>query len=113
MYDPLPRRMRFAGAILFVAGLLATIVLVATDTRCNAASNLTTMAGDTGSSGSCGGGHTFLTASYFVLVIGALLIAVGGLILPVIRDRNARRAAAAVPPTAAPPPPPTSPPPEA
>jgi type II secretory pathway pseudopilin PulG len=40
----------------------------------------------------CGHAHGFLTISYLILIVGAILIGIGAMILPTLRARDARMA---------------------
>lgn len=77
-----------------ILGTLAVIGFVAGDTTCNGATNLSSPSGVASTSSFCGHADGFLGVSFAVLVIGALMLAVGSMVLPVLRDRDARRAAA-------------------
>jgi hypothetical protein len=87
----LPRILGLLGAAFMVIGLVGTIVLVATDSSCNSVTSL--QGGSVAGSGFCGHAHGLLSASFIVLVVGALLLAVGALVLPTLRTRDARQAA--------------------
>jgi len=93
----LPRILVLFGIGLFVVGIIATIAFVAGDSSCNAATNPSILNGGQVSgapaSGSfCGHAHGFLTISYLILIIGAILIGIGAMILPTLRARDARMA---------------------
>jgi hypothetical protein len=93
----LPRILVLLGIGLFVAGIIATIAFVAGDSSCNAATNPSILNGGQVSgapaSGSlCGHAHGFLTISYLILIVGAILIGIGAMILPTLRARDARMA---------------------
>ena len=93
----LPRILVLFGIGLFVVGIIATIAFVAGDSSCNAATNPSILNGGQVSgapaSGSfCGHAHGFLTISYLILMIGAILIGNGAMILPTLRARDARMA---------------------
>jgi hypothetical protein len=93
----LPRILVLFGIGLFVVGIIATIAFVAGDSSCNAATNPSILNGGQVSgapaSGSfCGHAHGFLTISYLILIIGAILIGNGAMILPTLRARDARMA---------------------
>jgi uncharacterized membrane protein len=93
----LPRILVLFGIGLFVVGIIATIAFVAGDSSCNAATNPNILNGGqvTGApaSGSfCGHAHGFLTISYLILIVGAILIGIGAMILPTLRARDARMA---------------------
>jgi hypothetical protein len=93
----LPRVLVLLGIGLFVVGIIATIAFVAGDSSCNAATNPTILNGGQVSgaptSGSfCGHAHGFLTISYLILIVGAILIGIGAMILPTLRARDARMA---------------------
>jgi uncharacterized membrane protein len=93
----LPRMLVLFGIGLFVVGIIATIAFVAGDSSCNAATNPNILNGGqvTGppASGSfCGHAHGFLTISYLILIVGAILIGIGAMILPTLRARDARTA---------------------
>jgi uncharacterized membrane protein len=93
----LPRMLVLFGIGLFVVGIIATIAFVAGDSSCNAATNPNILNGGqvTGApaSGSfCGHAHGFLTISYLILIVGAILIGIGAMILPTLRARDARMA---------------------
>jgi hypothetical protein len=102
MWSELPRQLWIVGTVFFVVGLVVTIILVVTDSSCNAASNLSNMAAGTTSTATCAEQHGGESLSFLVLVVGALMIVVGTMILPVLRDRNARRAANSPPPSTPP-----------
>jgi hypothetical protein len=80
-----------------ILGALATIGFVAGDSTCNGATNLSSPSGGPTTGSFCGHAHGLLTVSFIVLVIGALLVTVGSLVLPILRDRDARQAAAKSP----------------
>jgi hypothetical protein len=110
----LPRILVMVGIGLLVAGVIAIIAFVAADSGCNAVTNPTIINGGqiSGSSTSgsfCGHEHGFLTISFLTLVLGAVLIGLGGMILPTLRARDARmdrdKASASSPSTGAPLPP--------
>jgi hypothetical protein len=91
----LPRILVLFGIGLFVVGIIATIAFVAGDSSCNAATNPNILNGGqvTGApaSGSfCGHAHGFLTISYLILIVGAILIGIGAMILPTLRARDTR-----------------------
>jgi len=91
----LPRILVLFGIGLFVVGIIATIAFVAGDSSCNAATNPSILNGGQVSgapaSGSfCGHAHGFLTISYLILIVGAILIGIGAMILPTLRARDAR-----------------------
>jgi hypothetical protein len=91
----LPRILVLFGIGLFVVGTIATIAFVAGDSSCNAATNPSILNGGQVSgaptSGSfCGHAHGFLTISYLILIVGAILIGIGAMILPTLRARDAR-----------------------
>jgi uncharacterized membrane protein len=91
----LPRMLVLFGIGLFVVGIIATIAFVAGDSSCNAATNPNILNGGqvTGApaNGSfCGHAHGFLTISYLILIVGAILIGIGAMILPTLRARDAR-----------------------
>lgn len=93
----LPRILVLFGIGLFVVGIIATIAFVAGDSSCNAATNPSILNGGQVSgapvSGSfCGHAHGFLTISYLILIVGAILIGIGAMILPTLRARDARMA---------------------
>jgi hypothetical protein len=93
----LPRILVLFGIGLFVVGIIATIAFVAGDSSCNAATNPNILNGGqvagTPASGSfCGHAHGFLTISYLILIVGAILIGIGAMILPTLRARDARMA---------------------
>ena len=93
----LPRILVLFGIGLFVVGIIATIAFVAGDSSCNAATNPSILNGGqvigAPASGSfCGHAHGFLTISYLILIIGAILIGIGAMILPTLRARDARMA---------------------
>jgi hypothetical protein len=93
----LPRVLVLLGIGLFVVGIIATIAFVAGDSSCNAATNPTILNGGQVSgaptAGSfCGHAHGFLTISYLILIVGAILIGIGAMILPTLRARDARMA---------------------
>ena len=93
----LPRILMLFGIGLFVVGIIATIAFVAGDSSCNAATNPSILNGGQVSgaqaSGSfCGHAHGFLTISYLILIVGAILIGIGAMILPTLRARDARMA---------------------
>jgi hypothetical protein len=93
----LPRILVLVGIGLFVVGIVATIAFVASDSSCNAATNPNILNGGQVSgapaSGSfCGHAHGFLTISYLILIVGAILIGIGAMILPTLRARDARMA---------------------
>ena len=93
----LPRILVLFGIGLFVVGIIATIAFVAGDSSCNAATNPSILNGGQVSgapaSGSfCVHAHGFLTISYLILIIGAILIGNGAMILPTLRARDARMA---------------------
>jgi hypothetical protein len=93
----LPRILVLLGIGLFVVGIIATIAFVAGDSSCNAATNPNILNGGQVSgapaSGSfCGHAHGFLTISYLILIVGAILIGIGAMILPTLRARDARMA---------------------
>jgi hypothetical protein len=93
----LPRILVLFGIGLFVVGIIATIAFVAGDSSCNAATNPDILNGGQVSgapaSGSfCGHAHGFLTISYLILIVGAILIGIGAMILPTLRARDARMA---------------------
>jgi hypothetical protein len=93
----LPRILVLFGIGLFVVGIIATIACVAGDSSCNAATNPSILNGGQVSgapaSGSfCGHAHGFLTISYLILIVGAILIGIGAMILPTLRARDARMA---------------------
>jgi uncharacterized membrane protein len=93
----LPRILVLFGIGLFVVGIIATIAFVAGDSSCNAATNPSILNGGQVSgapaSGSfCGHAHGFLTISYVILIVGAILIGIGAMILPTLRARDARMA---------------------
>jgi hypothetical protein len=93
----LPRILVLLGIGLFVVGIIATIAFVAGDSSCNAATNPNILnggqVGGAPTSGSfCGHAHGFLTISYVILIIGAILIGIGAMILPTLRARDARMA---------------------
>jgi uncharacterized membrane protein len=93
----LPRILVLFGIGLFVVGIIATIAFVAGDSSCNAATNPSVLNGGQVSgapvSGSfCGHAHGFLTISYLILIVGAILIGIGAMILPTLRARDARMA---------------------
>ncbi len=77
-----------------VLGAIATIAFVASDSSCNSATNLSSGVG-VAQAGFCGHVQGFETGGFVILAAGAVLLALGSLILPVLRDRDARRAAAA------------------
>jgi hypothetical protein len=93
----LPRHVVMAGSVLFVLGLIGTIVLVATQTTCNSATNLTAPGG-TSISGACGLHHSYLDLSYIALFVGAFMIAFGGMLLPTLQAKRIRDWAAKHPP---------------
>jgi hypothetical protein len=86
-----------AGAVLFVAGLVATIVLVATQSACNSATNLTAVSPG-GISGACSQHHSLLAAGYLALFVGACMITFGGMLLPTLQAKRVREWAAKHPP---------------
>src|ERR1700733_92117 len=91
----LPRILVLFGIGLFVVGIIATIAFVAGDSSCNAATNPSILNGGQVSGapvrGSfCGHAHGFLTISYLILIVGAILIGIGAMILPTLRARDAR-----------------------
>ncbi len=93
----LPRILVLFGIGLFVVGIIATIAFVAGDSSCNAATNPNILNGGQVSgapaSGSfCGHAHGFLTISYLILIVGAILIGIGAMILPTLRARDSRMA---------------------
>ena len=47
-------------------------------------------AGAPASGSFCGHAHGFLTISYLILIVGAILIGIGAMILPTLRARDAR-----------------------
>ncbi len=75
-----------------VLGALATIGFVAGDTSCNAATTISP-AGGSSAAGFCGHEQGFLTGSFVILVVGAVLVALGSMVLPTLRERDARLAA--------------------
>src|ERR1700722_9435278 len=93
----LPRILVLFGIGLFVVGIIATIAFVAGDSSCNAATNPNILnggqvAGAPASGLFCGHAHGFLTISYLILIVGAILIGIGAMILPTLRARDARMA---------------------
>jgi hypothetical protein len=93
----LPRILVLFGVGLFVVGIIATIAFVAGDSSCNAATNPNILnggqvAGAPASGSFCGHAHGFLTISYLILIVGAILIGIGAMILPTLRARDARMA---------------------
>ena len=82
------------GVGFMILGVIATIGFVAGDSTCNAATmqNGTAVLAPTGSY--CSHSQGFLTASFLILVVGAVCVFLGGLVLPTLRERNARRDAA-------------------
>jgi uncharacterized membrane protein len=91
----LPRILVLFGIGLFVVGIIATIAFVAGDSSCNAATNPNILnggqvAGAPASGSFCGHAHGFLTISYLILIVGAILIGIGAMILPTLRARDAR-----------------------
>jgi ABC-type enterobactin transport system permease subunit len=107
------RPLLIVGIIMFAIGVALTIILVATDSSCNAASNMSSLAGISGGSASCSTEpHRFLDLSFVVMVVGAALIVVGGMFVPVLQQRDARRAAANSPAPVVPSSPPPGSPPE-
>jgi hypothetical protein len=91
-----PRIILLFGIGLFVVGIIATIAFVAGDSSCNAATNFSNPSGTPTMGSFCGHEHGFLTISYLTLVLGAVLIGIGGMILPTLRARDARLARVAV-----------------
>lgn len=91
--EELPRILVLLGIAFMVLGVLATIGLVAGDSSCNAATNLSD-AGGVPAPGFCGHVAGFEAVSFSVLVLGALLVAFGSMVLPTLRERDARRAIA-------------------
>ena len=94
----LPRILVVLGIGFMIIGLVATIALVASDSGCNAATNLSSPGGGPTSGSFCGHAHGFLTVSFLTLVAGAGLLAIGSMILPTLRQRDARRAGTSLPP---------------
>ncbi|MGP0029364.1 MAG: hypothetical protein ACLPVF_02535 [Acidimicrobiales bacterium] len=88
----LPRILVLLGICLLVAGVIATVAFVATDSGCNAATNLNSPGGIPTRGAFCGHEGGFLGISFVTLVVGAVLIGLGGMVLPTLRDRDARRA---------------------
>jgi hypothetical protein len=93
----LPRILVLVGISLFLVGIIATIAFVAGDSSCNAATNPNILnggqvAGAPASGSFCGHAHGFLTISYLILIVGAILIGIGAMILPTLRARDARMA---------------------
>jgi len=89
LHDELPRILRLLGSALMALGALATIGLVAGDTSCNAATN-PSATGTVAPAGFCGHEGGFLGFSFFVLVVGAVMVVVGTMVLPTLRERDAR-----------------------
>jgi hypothetical protein len=89
----LPRFLVLLGIGFMVIGLIATIALVASDSSCNAGTNLSG-GGPIDMSGNafCGHAHGFEAISFLLLVAGAGMLTIGGLILPTLRTRDARQA---------------------
>jgi Sec-independent protein translocase protein TatA len=90
--DDLPRILVLLGIAFMVLGALATIGLVAGDTSCNAATN-PYATGGVAPAGFCGHEQGFLGVSFFVLVAGAAMVVMGTMVLPTLRERDARAAA--------------------
>jgi hypothetical protein len=93
----LPRILVLFGIGLFVVGIIATIAFVAGDSSCNAATNPNILnggqvSGNPASGSFCGHAHGFLTISYLILIVGAILIGIGSMILPTLRARDVRMA---------------------
>jgi hypothetical protein len=91
------------GIGFMVLGVIVTIALVAGESGCNAATtNIGSDMGSVASGSFCGHSHGFLTISFMIVVLGAVLIGLGGMVLPTLRTRDARRAGQSSPPPAPP-----------
>ena len=88
----LPRILVLVGIGLLVAGFIATVAFVASDSGCNAATNLSAPGGSPTNGSFCGHEHGFLTISFLTLIAGAVLIGIGSMVLPTLRTRDARQA---------------------
>ncbi len=86
----LPRIVVLVGIGLLVVGFIATIGFVASDSGCNAATNLSVPGGAPTNGSFCGHEHGFLTISFLTLIAGAVLIGIGSMVLPTLRERDAR-----------------------
>jgi hypothetical protein len=93
----LPRILVLVGIGLMVLGIAVTIGFVAGDSGCNAVTNQSVIFGGpvnvAPTSGSfCGHAGGFLGISFATVVLGAMLIALGAMVLPTLRARDARLA---------------------
>ena len=85
----LPRILVLLGIAFMILGAIATIGFVAGDSSCNSGTMLNGSAPL--AAGFCGHAHGLLTASFLVLVLGAVLLTFGTMIIPTLRERDARR----------------------
>jgi hypothetical protein len=78
------------GILFMILGVVVVIGFVAGDSSCNANSTLGGSATGPAPSGFCGHAGGFLAAGFVIVVTGAALLILGSMVIPTLRQRDAR-----------------------
>jgi hypothetical protein len=86
----LPRILVSLGVLFMILGVVVIIGFVAGDSSCNANSTLGASASGPAPNGFCAHANGFLAAGFVVLAAGAALLIFGSMVVPTLRQRDAR-----------------------
>jgi hypothetical protein len=90
----LPRILVRVGVLFMILGVVIVIGFVAGDSSCNSNTSFGGTFSGPAPSGFCGHAHGFLAAGFIVLVAGAASLIFGSMVIPTLRQRDARMAEA-------------------